>query len=76
MVVQKGVMQIGIITKGLGIHQMAIHTDQTAQILTAQESEAIKIRSMCRKFVKRREIETTNNLGTNIQVLKSILIVS
>lgn len=68
MVVQKGVMQKDITTRGLGIHQMAIHTGQTVQILTARESEAIRIRSMCRKFVKRREIETTNNLGTNIQV--------
>lgn len=61
-------MLTDITMKELEIHLMGIHTDQIAQILTARESEAIKIRSMCRKFVKRREIETTNHLGTNIQV--------
>lgn len=68
MVVQREVMLKGTTMKGLETRLMAIHTGQTVQILTARESEAIKIRCTCRKFVKRREIETTNQLGTNIQV--------
>lgn len=68
MVVQREIMLRDTTMRELEIHQMEIHTGQIAQILTARESEAIKIRSMCRKFVKRREIETINHLGTNIQV--------
>lgn len=66
--VQKGHTVKGTITKESGILPMETHTDQIVQTLIARESEAIKIKFICRKFVKRREIETTKHLGTNIQV--------